>query len=218
MSLRSRVGRLGFRSHTRAASAAVLALLLSACSRPVAWKAGDVSSGHRQAPFRAAADSGNPKAETPAKADQESGQKGDSDLPFRDKLDLPAGTLLTVRLSDPITAENPASIAPFQASVDEPVQVKGDAISLRGAIVEGQVETVRPSQVKPNSGYVRLTLTDIHLDGRDVTLQTASLFVPGNPQNPKSKNGDAAVRLDRGRRLTFRLIEPLVLSTNASVH
>lgn len=181
------------------------------------WRTGGVSSGQGQTPFRAAANSGDSKAEISAKSDQENDPRSGTDLPFREKLDLPAGTLLTVHLGDAVSAEDARQGSSFRAIMDGPAQVKDAALMLRGASVVGRIESVGNSEVERNRGYVRLTLNSIHLDGHDVPVQTTSLFVRRNTENLESKNGSSLIALQRGRQLTFRLTESVVLSS-ASLH
>ena len=209
----SRSGKLGFKKYALAASAGLLASLAVACSRPMGLGSDDaVSSGQRQAPFQAATSSADPKAEMPDSDDQDGHLKSESDLPFRDRLDLPAGTLLTVRLNNAIAADSPGPSESFQAILDEPIQIKGNILLLRGASVAGRIEAARTSEIKRNHGYVRLTLNAIRLEGRDVPLQTASLFVHGATQNQQFELKGSPIGLQRGRRLTFRLTEPVILS------
>jgi len=143
-------------------------------------------------------------------------------LPFQDSKNLPAGTLLTVRLKDPISAENPDANLPFEAIVDEPVVIEGNKLVPRGVTVSGRVESTRASNLKRNRGSVRLTLDSIHLSGATLPIQTSSLFVRGNasdghvPPNegPQSEDSAAVIRLEKGRRLTFRLSEPVYVAAS----
>lgn len=73
--------------------------------------------------------------------------------------------------------------------------------------VTGRVESARTSELKPDRGYLRLSLAFLHVGAVDVPLQTASLFA-------RQDSGAASlstVRLEKGRRLTFRLTEPVSL-------
>jgi len=181
----------------------LLALLLTACSRPVGIATDDLAS-------------------SPSSADSKRPQS-DSPLPFQDSQSLPAGTLLTVRLMHPIAAENPEVSQNFDAVVDESVLVEGNALLPRGASVAGRVESARASGLKPNRVYLRLTLDSINIGGRDLPVQTSSLFVRGKTDGPSPPDSGAlppVIRLDSGRRLTFRLIEPLPLTnpSGTSVH
>lgn len=163
------------------------------------------------------------------------------DLQNHDAQNLPAGTLLTVRLKNPISAENPGANGTFEAVVDDPVVIEGNRLVPRGATVAGRVESARVSNVKHDLGYVRLALDSIHVADMNLPIQTASLFVratasgnrisaggisPGRTSagpvspgissggNPGDGPGDgppggapAVIRLEKGRRLTFRLTE-----------
>src|ERR1700676_1421654 len=133
--------------------------------------------------------------------------EADEDLPFQEPQNLPAGTLLTVRTKNPISAENRNANGTFEAMVDQPVVIDGNLLVPLGAMVSGRVESAQASNLKGNRGYVRLTLESIQLAKSNVPVQTSSLFVRGRagqtqaPQNP-------VVRLEKGRLLVFRLTEP----------
>lgn len=177
----------------------ILVLLWSAaCSRP----AGGPAMGALQdtaAPFRpdSHADPTDPSGESVSPPE--------NGLPFRDP-QLPAGTLLTVRLKTAITAGTSISANSFEGVVDEPVIIDGNTLIPRGASVIGLVQSARISAVKPNRAFVRLALQSIHIGDLDVPVQTASLFTRETPQS------DELIRVENGRRLTFRLSDPLSLT------
>ena len=143
-------------------------------------------------------------------------------LPFRDSQNLPAGTLLTVRLKHPISAQDPTATGTFEALVDEAVVVEGNRLVPRGAVVEGRVESARASDARSNGGYVRLALGSLHLAGGNLPIRTSSLFVRGNsranlaPPGETSPSGPIAtvIRIEKGRRLTFRLTEPAYVTAS----
>jgi hypothetical protein len=149
---------------------------------------------------------------------QDNGLPPETNLPFRDPQNLPAGTLLTVRLKNPVSAENPDADRTFQAVVDQPIVIEGNKLVPAGTLVSGRVESARASNLKRNSGYLRLTLDSIDLAGSKLPMQTSSLFVSGNagqfrtPQGPSAEQPAAVIRLEKGRRLVFRLTEPLYVS------
>jgi hypothetical protein len=144
----------------------------------------------------------------------------DPNLPFHDSQNLPAGTLLTVRLKNPISAENPAAEETFEAVVDEPIEIDGNKLVPRGAPVAGRVESARASNVRRDRGYVRLALNAIDLAGASLPIQTSSLFVRGNAgdtqvsqvKDPQNGASFAVVRIEKGRRLTFRLTQPVYVA------
>ena len=155
-----------------------------------------------------------------------SGTNPGSGLPFHDSQNLPAGTLLTVRLKNPISADNPGANAKFEAVVDEPVVIAGNPLIPRGVTVAGRVESAGTSNVRHNRGYVRLALDSMQFTGANLPIQTSSLFVRGNavdsamektgipPAGTPSAQSPSAIRVEKGRRLTFRLTEPAYLAVS----
>jgi hypothetical protein len=134
-----------------------------------------------------------------------------------DSHSLPTGTLLTVRLDKPISAGSPDATGTFEAIVDEPVVVNGTTLVPAGAHAAGLVESARTSTVKRDRGYVRLTLTTLEIDGRDLGLQTSSLFTQISTPPTLSPVRSGTIRLDKGRRLTFRLTRPANLASEQPV-
>jgi len=183
------------------------------CSRPAVSTAdGAAPADQHEVPFRDgdATAPGNPGVSPTA---QDQSAKSETDLPFRDLQSLPVGTLLTVRLKNSVSADNSGTSNTFEGVVEEPVQVEGNMLIPRGAGVAGRVEYARASGLK-RSGYVRLTLDSIDIAGKDLRLRTSSLFARGN-----APGGDASlglITLEKGRRLTFRLTEPVYVALQQS--
>jgi hypothetical protein len=136
--------------------------------------------------------------------------EGNNSLPFGGPSYVPAGTLLTVRLKSPVTALSGAKGNPFQAITEEPVVVEGNTMIPPGTVVAGRIESWRISKIRPDRGYVRLALESLEVGGQDVPLRTASLFAPQAPQD------EGIIRLEKGRRLTFRLTQALSLTGQAA--
>ena len=206
----------------------LLALLWAAgCERPAGPQsdAGATPSDQHQVPFH---DGEGLPADHPvdSQAAQANGSSSETGLPFHDPQNLPAGTMLTVRLKYPISAENPVANGTFEAVIDEPVVIEGNRLVPRGTTVAGRVESARASSVKRNRGYVRLALDSIRLAGANLPIRTSSLFVRGNPidrgpqgegpqgEGPQSQASTATIRLEKGRRLTFRLTEPVYVAAS----
>lgn len=138
--------------------------------------------------------------------------KAESHIPFSDSEDLPTGTLLTVRLTKAVSGDHPGSGVSFAAVVDEPVRLKGNTKLPRGVDVSGLVEAAGSSDVKRDRSYVRLTLQTIDFDGSEIPVQTTSLFVRSSiAQTQNGASSAPPIRLEAGRRLTFRLTEPVWL-------
>lgn len=188
--------------------AMMLALLCTtSCSRPAGVPAADAVPAD-QASFRDhPTDPREPASSDAARA----AGPAENVLPFQDSQTLPAGTLLTVRLKNPVTAGEAAKDVSFEAEMDEAVVVEGNTLIPMGAPVAGRVQAARISQVKPNRAYIRLALESVHVGGLDVPVQTASLFTRQTPQS------DSVIRLEKGRRLTFRLSEPTYLGTQRAL-
>jgi hypothetical protein len=200
-------------------TAILLALLCaSACSPPAGMQPsnGAAQADQPQVPFHDG--EGKLSRSSDSSAAQDNVAPTETNLPFRDPQNLPAGTLLTVRLKNPISAENPDTNRTFQAVVDQPIVIEGNKLVPAGTVVSGRVESARASNLKRNSGYLRLTLDSIDLAGSKLPMQTASLFVSGNAGQPRTPQGSPAnqpsaiIRLEKGHRLVFRLTEPLYVA------
>jgi hypothetical protein len=192
----------------------LLALLgAAACAPPGALPSGDGTPQAEQnkVPFHDA--DGKPSRPGDSSSAQDNGVKPETELPFQDPQNLPAGTLLTVRTKNPISAENPDAKDTFEAVVDQPVVIEGNNLVPLGATVLGRVESARASNLKRSRGYVRLTLESIQLAGSNVPVQTSSLFVRGNAGLTQARQ-NTVIRLEKGRRLVFRLTEPVYVAAS----
>jgi hypothetical protein len=230
-----------------AAATAALVLLLSlssftGCSQSPAAATEDNNSSTESAsakdqshlPFHDANDS--PGADADASGNRQASDPQRTRLPFAASSvgTLPVGTLLTVRLNDALPGAKSKAGETFTASLDDPVVVNGSMMLPRGTTVRGSVESVRVAVLKGNRGYLRLTLASLRVDGRDVPLETSSLFARGqvvrgqeltlgtavNADFPPSKvsnamigDGSAPVYVEKGRLLTFRLASPVSCPT-----
>ncbi len=141
---------------------------------------------------------------------------------------LPSGTFLTVKLDRSLVPGRVHAGDPFLAAVAGPIQIDGHTVIDSGTQVTGRVESAQATLRRldraassghgPGRGYVQLTLTSIVVDGKQLPLQTVSLFARGtSPEsNPSFKRTEAdaqsdTVRVQKGRRLTFRLIAPITV-------
>ena len=121
---------------------------------------------------------------------------------------LPSGTLLTVQLDDSLSTAKVRDGDTFRASIAAPLTIDGDALVERGAVATGHVESVR---AQAGSGYFQLRLSGLTVEGRQLALQTTSLFTRGTAEQPDG------VRVQKGRRLTFRLTSPVTLNEPKSI-
>jgi len=181
------------------AGALASALLMVGCSRQIDVPTEEGAAPSDQAPFRAvASNTGENTSST-----SEPAPTREKNLPFDESHDLPAGTLLTVRLDAPIPADKPDF---FKGSLDEAVVLHGRTIIPRGALASGRIEFASSLNLKPDRAYVRLALTSVQLSGTDVPVRTASLFARQHNPDGASNPG---IRLEKGHRLTFRLTQPI---------
>lgn len=187
-------------------SALSLALLTGGCSHPVAVPGdnGAAQPAAQATPFQ----QGRTKPDDGDEEATASDGKA-APVPFHDRKNLPAGTLISVRLKAPISVEDAQASDPFQAVVVDPVVVEGDTLIPSGTLVSGRVESARISKLRHNRGYVRLALASVHMAGLDVPVQTASLFAR---QSPLIGDSPSSIGLEKGRRLTFSLTEPAYLA------
>ena len=209
--------------------AAVLALILTAgCSRRVAVSNNEANgqSDSRDLPFHGSADSGitAEAASRPGVPEQAAASKS---IPFNSSgaLVVPSGTLLTVRLENTLAISKPDIGKTFQAIVEQPVAIDGRIVIPRDARVKGRVESARVSIPRRGVGYVRLALDSIRIGDKDVALPTSSLFARGiidtssdNAAAPASTTpigAHSAIRLKKGRPLTFRLTAAVDLGRSA---
>lgn len=125
---------------------------------------------------------------------------------------LPSGTLLTVQLARSLSV---AKVRPgdlFAASVAAPIMINGETLIDQGAAATGRVESAHSeTDTAPALGYFQLTLDAITIAGRPVALQTASLFARATIPPSKIASRPSGVRVQKGRRLTFRLMAPVTL-------
>jgi hypothetical protein len=161
------------------------------------------AASEQQLPFRPEADQTSDTEGAHAALSPD--PKATSALPFRtgSQRILPSGTLLTVQLEDALSTAKVRAGDTFMASVAAPLAIEGDPLIERGTEATGHVESVRSHA---GSGYFQLTLSAITVEGRHFALQTSSLFARGTSQQPDG------VRVQKGRRLTFRLMSPVTLN------
>jgi hypothetical protein len=131
---------------------------------------------------------------------------------------IPAGTEVTVRLQSALSSANSRAGDSFQAVLVEPMVVGDKMVVPPGAVVTGSVVGGKTSGGSNDPGYLRVTLASIAMNGKPVPLETSSIFAKGGSRErhgastePSINHGQGDVRFSTGRRLTFRLVQPLHL-------
>jgi hypothetical protein len=99
---------------------------------------------------------------------------------------LPAGTMITVRLQEALSSASSSSGQQFEAMLDEPVVIDGKTVLPKGTTLAGRVLAAKHSGRLHSPGYLRLTLTSLTLDGKTVPLQTSSVFAKGQSHEKRN--------------------------------
>lgn len=115
----------------------------------------------------------------PASANQDS--QAAQHLPFsgNQALVVSKGTPIYIRLDRTISSNTAQAGDSFTAVLDEPLEVEGRTVVPKGTKVTGNVVAARESGRLHNAGYLRLTLSSLSLNGKEVPIQTSSIFVKG---------------------------------------
>jgi hypothetical protein len=208
------------RTVSRSPGRTLLPLLLSlccfSCARPVGNE--DATKSGQPVPFRDVLESA-PQTTFPgsALAVPNDGSGSARGVPFHSQT-LPAGTLLSVRLSEEVSTDGRGQGSTFTANLDEPIVIDGRTVLASGANVVGRVESAQASSPSDRRGYLCMTLNSIEVGGRDLSLSTSTLFAKAMAGERSGRVRDkSAVQLERGRHLTFRLSEPLSLSAQVAI-
>jgi len=137
--------------------AALLTLVLAGCgSQPNAAEAGDGA----QLPF--------------------AGERGLlGSVRAAEPLVIPAGTPIVVRLQHGVSSATAGTGDTFSAVLDQPLMVGEKLVAPKGAEVVGRVVTVRKSGRLHNSGYLRLTLVSVTVNGQATPVASSSVYASG---------------------------------------
>jgi hypothetical protein len=210
--------KVGKRSSVLLALSLALGLSLGqGCARSEPLHPADSTSqsSEQGLPFRA--DNEQAAVRADAKASPDSKLAGP--VPFRVASRpriLPAGTLLTVQLTQTLSAAKVSPGDSFAAAVAAPIMIDGETLIDRGAAVTGRIESTESETDQARAlGYFRLTLNAVTVAGKLVPLQTSSLFAPGTTRS-SSVSRSNSIRVQKGHRLTFRLIAPATLDDSAT--
>jgi hypothetical protein len=186
----------------------VLALVATVgCSRPFETPA-EGAVNESRAPFKDSQSQPSRSGETAGLTPVAAVSDRPQGLPFQPSEEIPAGTLLTVKLQTPIAVRVPIMVDSFEAVIEQPVLIQGNTLIPQGSSVVGHVESVFLSEMEPRRGYVGLVLDSIRIGEGTVPVQTSNLFAR---QTSMKNSTVSTIRLERGRRLTFRLIQPISL-------
>lgn len=88
------------------------------------------------------------------------------------KITIPAGTQLSVRLNDPVSSETNRVGDTFHASLSSPIVVDGETVIPSGADVVGRVANVQSAGRFAGQSLLTLELTSLSVNGRTYNVQT----------------------------------------------
>lgn len=86
---------------------------------------------------------------------------------------VPAGTVITVRLSSPVGSKSSRTGDPFTASVAEPVSVDGKTVIPAGAAAQGTVVEAKAKGKIKGEARLKLVLDRITVGGNSYPIATA---------------------------------------------
>lgn len=96
-----------------------------------------------------------------------------------EEVTVPAGTAVSIRLQNAISSASNRPGDEFAAVLDEPIVAEGKTVAARGAAVRGRVVAARPSGRLHKSGYLRLALVSVEINGKSVPVHSSSVFAAG---------------------------------------
>ncbi len=85
---------------------------------------------------------------------------------------IPAGTVITVRLSSPLGSKSSQTGDPFEATVAEPVVVGGRAVIASGASAAGTVVEAKAKGKIKGEARLKLALNKVTIKGKTYAIQT----------------------------------------------
>jgi hypothetical protein len=93
--------------------------------------------------------------------------------------EIAKGTPVFVRLQSAISSATAETGDTFSGVLDDPLTAEGKTIVPEGADLSVRVVAARKSGQLHRPGYLRLTLSSITVNGKQVPIQTTSVFVEG---------------------------------------
>jgi hypothetical protein len=131
---------------------------------------------------------------------------------------LPEGTPIPVRLQSGLSSGWSHAGDVFHALIDEPVVVDGQTMVPRGTMAAGQVLEAKPSGSALDPGYLRIVLVSLKVGGREVTIETSSIFAKGGLREERNQAAgsvpkDRNIVMGAGRHLNFRLAQTVDLQS-----
>lgn len=133
-----------------------------------------------------------PPPPPPAAPSRPAPQASPTPAPVPEKITLPAGTFVTVRVDQYLSSDKNKAGDGFSATLSRPLVANGLVISRRGATVGGRVVDAKKAGRVKGVSHLEIALNTLTLaDGQQVPVETALTSITG----PTSKARDAAAVL-----------------------
>ena len=100
--------------------------------------------------------------------------------------EVAAGTLINIRLQQSISSASARSGDEFAAVLDEPLVANGQTLAPTGAAVTGRVVSARRSGRMHDSGYLRLALVSVQINGKAVPVHSSTIFAMGGAHKKRN--------------------------------
>lgn len=152
---------------------------------------------------------------------------GSQQLPFSEAkpLVVPADTTIYVHLKRPLNAADAEAGQDFLAVLAEPLLIENQVVAPRGSEISGKVVAARESGHLHTAGYVRIRLSSIAINGKQLPLATNSVIAAGGEAHSHSfsfladsgnafRDGGKEAGFTPAQRLAFRLTQPLNVTPN----
>jgi hypothetical protein len=161
-------------------------LCVGGCSRPSKQSAATPNSESQTSNTQPSstgtvADNLPPSSETPAGQGTQASQ---DEAP--QKLVLPAGTSITVRLQQRLSSATAVPGERFKAVIDEPVVIEDQIVVPVGAVAEGHVVVARHSGRLHHPGQLGLTLDRVMVDQQIISLSTSHVVARGGSHKKRN--------------------------------
>jgi hypothetical protein len=138
-------------------------------------------------------------------------------IPYATK--LPEGTPIPIRLKSALSSASSHAGDTFGATLDEPIVIDGQTLLARGISATGRVLEAKPAASSVEGslegplepGYLRIVLVSLNVGGKQIMIETSSIFAKGGPREERFQATGGASQKDIvfgiDRRLNFRLAQ-----------
>ena len=96
-----------------------------------------------------------------------------------DQITVPQGTIITIRMQSGISSATAQAGESFSATLDEPIVVDGRTVAKQGSAVTGKVLEARRSGRLQDPGYLRIALSSVAIDGKQVPIDSSTIAAKG---------------------------------------